>query len=85
MSEIKEDVATQQFEFEEDSIDKIVKYAENEFVGEIISDLGLEMADGISMESKDFEDLISDVFGYGVRIGVYSMLKILDEVSDKAV
>lgn len=43
------------------------------------------MADGISMESKDFEDLISDVFGYGVRIGVYGMLKILDEVSDKAV
>ena len=69
----------------EDDIDKIVEYAENEFVGEIISDLGLEMADGISMESKDFEDLISDVFGYGVRIGVYSMLKILDEVSDKAV
>lgn len=69
----------------EDDIDKIVEYAENGFVGEIISDLGLEMADGISMESKDFEDLISDVFGYGVRIGVYSMLKILDEVSDKAV
>lgn len=85
MSEIKEDVATQQFEFEEDSIDKIVEHAKNQFVGEIISDLGLEMADGISMESKDFEDLISDVFGYGVRIGVYSMLKILDEVSDKAV
>lgn len=29
MSEIKEDVATQQFEFEEDSIDKIVEYAKN--------------------------------------------------------
>lgn len=60
----------------EDDIDKIVEYAENEFVGEIISDLRLEMADGISMESKDFEDLISDVFGYGVRIGVYGMLEI---------
>lgn len=80
MSEIKEDVATQQFEFEEDSIDKIVEYAENQFVGEIISDLGLEMADGISMESKDFEDLISDVFGYGVRIGVYGMLGIYKDV-----
>lgn len=85
MSKTREDVVTQQFEFEEDSINKIVEYAKNQFVGEIISDLGLEMADGISMESKDFEDLISDVFGYGVRIGVYSMLKILDEVSDKAV
>ena len=79
MSEIKEDVATQQFEFE-DSIDKIVEYAKNQFVGEIISDLGLEMADGISMESKDFEDLISDVFGYGVRIGVYGMLGIYEDV-----
>lgn len=38
------------------------------------------MADGISMESKDFEDLISDVFGYGVRIGVYSMLEIYKDV-----
>lgn len=64
----------------EDDIDKIVEYAENEFVGEIISDLGLEMADGISMESKDFEDLISDVFGYGVRIGVYGMLEIYKDV-----
>ncbi len=70
----------------EDDIEKIVEYAENKFVGEIISDLGLEMADGIiSMESKDFEDLISDVFGYGVRIGVYGMLGILNEASDKAV
>lgn len=64
----------------EDDIDKIVEYAENKFVGEIISDLGLEMADGISMESKDFEDLISDVFGYGVRIGVYGMLEIYKDV-----
>lgn len=80
MSEIKEDVATQQFEFEEDSIDKIVEYAKNQFVGEIVSDLGLEMADGISMESKDFEDLISDVFGYGVRIGVYGMPGIYKDV-----
>lgn len=80
MSEIKEDVATQQFEFEEDSIDKIVEYAKNQFVGEIISDLGLEMSDGISMESKDFEDLISDVFGYGVRIGVYGMLGIYKDI-----
>ena len=64
----------------EDDIDKIVEYAENKFVGEIISDLGLEMADGISMESKDFEALISDVFGYGVRIGVYGMLEIYKDV-----
>lgn len=38
-----------------------------------------------SIENEDLGNLISDVFGYGVRIGVYSMLKILDEVSDKAV
>lgn len=38
------------------------------------------MADGISMESKDFEDLISDVFGYGVRIGFYGMLEIYKDV-----
>lgn len=71
----------------EDDIDKIVECAEKKFVGEIISDLGLEMADGISisMEGKDFKDLISDVFGYGARIGVYSMLEILDKTSDKAV
>ena len=80
MSKTREDMVTQQFEFEEDSIDKIVEYAKNQFVGEIISDLGLEMADGISMESKDFEDLISDVFGYGVRIGVYCMLGIYKDV-----
>ena len=64
----------------EDDIDKIVEYAEKKFVREIISDLGLEMADGISMESKDFEDLISDVFGYGVRIGVCGMLEIYKDV-----
>ena len=29
MSKIREDVVTQQFEFEEDSIDKIVEYAKN--------------------------------------------------------
>lgn len=64
----------------EDDIDKIVEYAENQFVGEIISDLGLEMADGISMESEDLEALISDVFCYGTRIGVHSMLEIYKDV-----
>ena len=43
MSKTREDVVTQQFEFEEDSINKIVEYAKNQFVGEIISDLGLGM------------------------------------------
>lgn len=76
MSKIKEDVATQQFEFEEDSIDKIVEYAKTQFVGEIISDLGLGMGLSVSMESEDLEDLISDVFCYGTRIGVYGMLGI---------
>lgn len=28
------------------------------------------------MESEDLEDLIGDVFCYGTRIGVYSMLEI---------
>ena len=80
MSEIKEDVATQQFEFEEDSIDKIVEYAKNQFVGEIISDLGLGMGLSVSMESEDLEALISDVFCYGIRIGVYGMLGIYKDV-----
>lgn len=80
MSEIKEDVATQQFEFEEDSIDKIVEYAKKQFVGEIVSDLGLGMGLSVSMESEDLEDLISDVFCCGTRIGVYSMLEIYKDV-----
>ena len=80
MSEIKEDVATQQFEFEEDSIDKIVEYAKNQFVGEIISDLGLGMGLSVSMESEDLENLISGVFCYGTRIGFYSMLEIYKDV-----
>ena len=77
---LKEDVATQQFEFEEDSIDKIVEYAKNQFVGEIISDLGLGMGLSVSMESEDLEALISDVFCYGTRIGVYGMLGIYKDV-----
>lgn len=77
MSKTREDVVTQQFEFEEDSIDKIVEYAKKEFIGEIISDLGLGMGLSILMESEDLlEALISDVFEYGTRIGVYSMLEI---------
>ena len=79
MSKIREDVVTQQFEFEEDSIDKIVEYAKNQFVGEIISDLGLGMADGISMESKDFEDLISDVFSTRSLIRLYRISIIRKE------
>ena len=80
MSKIREDVVTQQFEFEEDSIDKIVECAKKQFVGEIISDLGLGMGLSVSMESEDLEDLISDVFCYGTRIGVYSMLEIYKDV-----
>ena len=80
MSEIKEDVATQQFEFEEDSIDKIVEYAKNQYVGEIISDLGLGMGLSVSMESEDLAELIGDVFCYGTRIGVFSMLEIYKNV-----
>ena len=80
MSKTREDVVTQQFEFEEDSIDKIVEYAKKQFVGEIISDLGLEMGLSVSMESEDLEDLISDVFCYGTRIGVYNMLEIYKNV-----
>lgn len=80
MSKIREDVVTQQFEFEEDSIDKIVEYAKKQFVGEIVSDLGLGMGLSVSMESEDLEDLISDVFCYGTRIGVYSMLEIYKDV-----
>lgn len=83
MSKIKEDMVTQQFEFGEDSIDKIVEYAKKEFVGEIISDLGLGMAVNVSMESKDLEELISDVFGYGTRIGVYGMLGIYKDAIAK--
>ena len=84
MSKTREDVVTQQFEFEEDSIDKIVEYAKNQFVGEIISDLGLGMGLSVSMESEDLEDLISDVFCYGTRIGVYSMLEIYkDAIASK--
>lgn len=60
----------------EDDIDKIVEYAKSQFVGEIISDLGLGMGLSVSMESEDLEALISDVFCYGTRIGVYSMLEI---------
>lgn len=71
---------TQQFEFEEDSIDKIVEYAKKQFVGEIISDLGLGTGLSVSMESEDLEDLISDVFCYGTRTGVYSMLEIYKNV-----
>ena len=32
------------------------------------------------MESEDLEALISDVFWYGTRIGVYSMLEIYKDV-----
>ena len=67
-------------DFEEDSIDKIVEYAKKQFVGEIISDLGLRMGLSVSMESEDLEALISDVFCYGTRIGVYSMLEIYKDV-----
>lgn len=32
------------------------------------------------IENEDLADLISDVFGYGTRIGVYSMLEIYKDV-----
>lgn len=80
MSKIREGMVTQQFEFEEDSIDKIVEYAKKQFVGEIISDLGLEMGMSVSMESKDLAELIGDVFCYGTRIGVCGMLEIYKDV-----
>lgn len=79
-------VVISQFELKEDDIDKIVEGAKNDFVEEIISDLGLnEAVTGVSMESGDFKELIGDVFDYGTRVGVYSMLELFSEISDKTV
>ena len=60
-----------QFEFTENSINEMIEDAKRECVSEIISDL----------ELKDSEGVIGEIFGLGVRIGIHSILDVINNVA----
>jgi hypothetical protein len=60
-----------QFEFTENSINEMIEDAKKECVSEIISDL----------ELKDSEGVIGEIFGLGVRIGIHSILDVINNVA----
>lgn len=60
-----------QFEFSENSINEMIEDAKRECVSEIISDL----------ELKDSEGVIGEIFGLGVRIGIHSILDVINNVA----
>lgn len=49
----------------------MIEDAKRECVGEIISDL----------ELKDSEGIIGEIFGLGVRIGIHSILDVINNVA----
>lgn len=60
-----------QFEFTENSINEMIEDAKRECVSEIVSDL----------ELKDSEGVIGEIFGLGVRIGIHSVLDVINSVA----
>lgn len=60
-----------QFEFSENSINEMVEAAKKECVSEIASDLKL----------KDSEGVIGEIFGLGVKIGIYNILEVINSVA----
>lgn len=69
--DVKKIVVVPQFEFDEDSINEMIEDAKRECVSEIISDL----------ELKDSEGVIGEIFGLGVRIGIHSILDVINSVA----
>lgn len=60
-----------QFEFTENSINEMIEDAKRECVSEIISDL----------ELKNSERVIGEIFGLGVKIGIYNILEVINSVA----
>lgn len=60
-----------QFEFTENSINEMIEDAKRECVSKIVSDLKL----------KDSEEVIGEIFGLGVKIGIYNILEVINSVA----
>lgn len=69
--DIEKNMVVPQFEFTENSINEMIEDAKRECVSEIISDL----------ELKDSEGVIGEIFGLGVRIGIHSILDVINSVA----
>lgn len=68
-----------QFEFSENSINEMVEAAKKEYVNEVVSDLGLEEL-GLEI-GEDIENIIIEVFSFGVRTGACDMLEAINSTA----
>jgi len=77
--DVKENMFIPQFEFSESSINEMVEAAKKEYVSEVVSDLGLEEL-GLAI-GEDIENIIIEVFSFGVKIGASNMLETINSVA----
>lgn len=68
-----------QFEFSESSINEMVEAAKKEYVSEVVSDLGLEEL-GLAI-GEDIENIIIEVFSFGIKIGASNMLETINDTA----
>jgi hypothetical protein len=79
MSEIGKNMIIPQFEFSENSINEMVVAAKKEYIGEMVSELELEDF-GLAI-AEDIENIIIEVFSFGVKIGASNMLETINSVA----
>lgn len=70
--DVKKNMFIPQFEFSEDTIDEMVAAAKKEYVGEMVSGLGL---------SEDVKSVISEVFCIGVSVGICDTLEAINSIA----
>lgn len=77
--DVKEKMFVPQFEFSENSINEMVEAAKKEYVNEVVSDLGLEEL-GLAI-GEDIENIIIEVFSFGVKTGACDMLEAINSTA----
>lgn len=77
--DVKENMFIPQFEFSESSINEMIAAAKKEYVDEVVSDLGLEEL-GLAI-GEDIENIIVEVFSFGVEIGASNMLEAINDTA----
>lgn len=77
--DVEENMFIPQFEFSENSINEMVVAAKKEYVSEVVSDLGLEEL-GLAI-GEDIENIIIEVFSFGVKIGASNMLETINDTA----
>lgn len=77
--DVKENMFILQFEFSESSINEMVVAAKKEYIDEVVSGLGLEELG--SAIGEDIENIIVEVFSFGVKIGASNMLEAINDAA----